>query len=167
MVHLCPALQFCLEGNMNKFFGMATVGLVLVSVTGAFAHSGATGIVKERMEAMKEIGGEMKIIGGMFRGKITFDAKRLEKAAGVIGGHAEKIENLFPKGSDHKPTRALPEIWKNKAEFDRIGKDLMSAAAALSKSSKTAQSVDDIKMDLIGVGKTCKACHKQFRAPEH
>ena len=132
---------------MRKHIGTVTLGLALASASPAHAHSGATGIVKERMEAMKSIGGEMKAVGGMFQGKVEFNTMRIEKAAGVIHDHASKIEKLFPKGSDHKPTRALPEVWKDKVEFDAIAMEMAKAAIKQAEKSKTAQSTNDIKTE--------------------
>lgn len=151
---------------MKRPVFVASVALSLVGTGLAVAHSGATGIVKERMESMKEMGAEMKIIGSMFQGKTAFNAIRIEKAAGLIGGHAAKFEKQFPKGSDHKPTRALPLVWKDKSEFDAIGKNLKEAAAALALKARNAGSVGDVKAELIAVGQACKTCHKKFRAPE-
>ena len=145
---------------------VVVAGVVLGAASVALAHSGATGIVKERMEAMKEIGTEMKIIGGMFQGKVEFNAGRLEQAAGVISDHAAKIEKLFPQGSDHKPTRAMLEVWKDKTGFDLLAKELVKAAQDLAVKAKEAKSAGDVKMEIIAVGANCKACHKKFRAPE-
>ena len=151
---------------MNKLVVTAVSVAMLGGAGLALAHSGATGIVKERMEAMKSVGAEMKVIAGMLQGKVGFDAGRLEKAAMVINSHAVKIEHLFPKGSDHKPTRALPEVWSDKVEFDKLGKELAMAAQVLAGKAKVAKSAGEVKMEIITVGKNCKACHKKFRAPE-
>ena len=49
--------------NAHGIHMAALAGLVAVSIGGlAFAHSGATGIVKQRMESMKSIAGSMKTI---------------------------------------------------------------------------------------------------------
>ena len=140
--------------------------LVFASASVAFAHSGATGIVKERMDSMKSIGSSMKTLGGMFAGKIGFDVKAVKNAAIVIEQHAAKIPAQFPKGSDHKPTRALPMVWQSKAEFDKLALELGIAAKTLGTKAASAKSVGDIKLELIAVGSNCKACHKKFRAPE-
>jgi len=146
---------------------VVVAGVLFLGGTGlALAHSGATGIVKERMEVMKSVGAEMKVIAGMLQGKIGFDAGRLEQAARVIKGHAEKIEHLFPDGSDHKPTRALPEVWHDKPEFDKLGKELAQAAQTLALKASKAKAAGEVKMEIMAVGTNCKTCHKKFRAPE-
>lgn len=76
-----------------------TVIVVLVVATGvAFAHSGASGIVKERMESMKSISAAMKTAGNMIRGRSEFDPEKAQGAAIEIE-HAAQIPNLFPEGS--------------------------------------------------------------------
>ncbi len=135
-----------------------------MTVTGvAFAHSGATGIVKERMEAMKDIGSQMKIIGRMIKGNDPFDAKSVEKAAITISGHAAEIKNLFPENSTESPSEALPAIWSEWDEFIAIADKMKSEAEILSNVAKSASNVEDIKAQFAGVGKTCSGCHEKYR----
>jgi len=38
-----------------------------------YSHTGATGIVKERMDAMLDMGDKSKLVADMFKGKSEFD----------------------------------------------------------------------------------------------
>ena len=137
---------------------------VIATLSGiALAHDGATGMVMQRMEAMKEIGSSMKTIGAMVKGDTAFDGAAVEAAAGVIAGHAKHMPHMFPEGSLDKPTEALPVIWARWDDFTGIAKTMEADALALAEVAKTASSAQDIVPQLAEVGKSCKACHQDFR----
>ena len=127
------------------------------------AHDGATGMVMQRMEAMKEIGQSMKTIAAMVKGDAKFSGEVVQASAAVIAGHAKHMPHMFPEGSLDKPTEALPVIWTQWDRFTGIAKKLNSDALALAEVGKTASSARDILPQLGEVGKSCKACHKDFR----
>lgn len=139
----------------------ATAGLFLCGF--ALAHTGAKGIVKERMDAMTAIGDNMKVIGEMVKGKAAFDGKRVEAAARAIAGHADKFHHLFPEGTNEKPSEALPAIWTDWDKFIGIAADLKKTSLALAEAAPSAGEVGDIRKPFLGVAGTCKACHADFR----
>lgn len=142
----------------------------------AAAHSGATGIVKERMDAMKDIGRATKVVAAMFQGKQPYDAATVQTAADVIAGLAgEAMTDKFPAGSTDHPSEALPEIWRDWKQFERLAMSLRREAEQVSALAANGPA---------GFGKTepfenaadapagpaatrmlatCKACHRQFR----
>ena len=65
----------------------------------ALAHDGATGMVMQRMEAMKEIGQSMKSIAAMVKGDAAFNGEAVQASAAVIAGHAKHMPHMFPEGS--------------------------------------------------------------------
>ena len=80
---------------------LTVAALVLVLASGTvYAHRGATGIVKKRMDVMVSLGGAMKAFTAMMRGKQAYDAERVKVHAGTIAGHGgEKLTALSPKGA--------------------------------------------------------------------
>ena len=70
--------------------------IALMGAGAVFAHSGATGIVKERMQAMKAIGKSMKTLGAMAKGETGLSAAKLKAASQTISGHAAEFDRLFP-----------------------------------------------------------------------
>ena len=53
-----------------------TAGLIVCSFLLAGignSHSGASGVVKERMDAMTDMGDKSKLVADMFKGKTEFD----------------------------------------------------------------------------------------------
>lgn len=137
----------------------------IVSATLAFAHEGATGVVKERMDLMDSQKDAMKVIGDMAKGKTPFDAAAATKAANDIHTTAKKIHDLFPEGSggEENKSDALPAVWEKWDRFTANADDLATAADALAKALGDSAS-EDWKPAFQKVGEACKSCHEDFRA---
>ncbi len=114
------------------------VGLIIVLISGLLlAHGGATGIVKERMESMKEMKSSMKSLTEMFRGKKAYVAGDVTAAAQVIFSTAgDELTRLFPEGSLHKPSEAKPEIWHDWERFQTLAEQLKTYSAALAEGAE-------------------------------
>ncbi len=148
----------------HSLFGtiaITTLAIGLVAITPTMAHKGAKGIVKERMDLMKDIRKHMKIIGQMIRGKTDFNAPAAKKSAKVIAAHANHMPMMFPKGSIKGPSEAVPEIWQDWPEFKRLATDLSSAAGQIeSEASLTKERAGPLYKKMAA---TCSGCHKIFR----
>ena len=129
----------------------------------ALAHSGATGIVKERMDLMKEVGRATKVIAEMIRGRRDYDAAGLKGAALAVAGHGgAKMLATFPEGSLDHPTEALPVIWTDWERFRGLAVELEAAALAVADGAAQGPggpSAEAAKRMLA----TCKQCHDAFR----
>lgn len=60
----------------------------------------------------------------------------MARRAGDLKTHSASLPMLFPKGSIHGPSEALPKIWEDFEEFNRISSDVESAATVLSSLKK-------------------------------
>lgn len=137
-------------------------------VVAAFAHSGATGIVKERMDGMMAIGKSLGAVADMFKGKAPFDAAKVTESAGVLQEHAAKIPALFPDteaSRNGKGTEALPAVWEYNDDFVALAKLLETRSAELADISKSGDQAA-VKVGFIKLAQTCSACHKDFRKRE-
>ncbi len=138
------------------FYGAGALGLIAVA---ALAHSGATGVVKERMDGMKEMSHAAKAIGAVKAGAIPFSFKTLNMAGREIARHAVAARSQFPEGSLTAPSEALPAIWTDRETFDRLLDQMTTAAEKLSVSANRDES-----MALASrIGGLCKDCHATFR----
>lgn len=99
----------------------------------ADAHTGATGVVKERMEHMKSLASAMKTIKAGVRAKPEIRRDAIAEAARAIAEHAEKTPSLFPEGSIEGPSEALPEIWQEWEAFKSANETLKAEARKLSE----------------------------------
>ncbi|WP_136659909.1 cytochrome c [Nitratireductor sp. XY-223] len=121
---------------MKRQSYLIAASVVTAISAAAYAHTGATGIVKERMDAMSVMSKAVKSISKMMMGETPYDADVVKQGAALIKNHAgEAMTSQFPEGSLQKPSVAKPEIWTNWDEFvslaDRLGvlADGLEAAA--------------------------------------
>ncbi len=127
-------------------------------------HENLTGPAKERHEAMEQVNDAMKVLGAMAKGQRKFDPAVVRAEAGTIEERLEKAATLFPPGSDQGETHARPEIWSDRAGFDKGMKDGQQAAHALQSVTEEAA----FRPALGALGKSCKECHDKYRmADEH
>ncbi len=144
--------------NMRKW--ALAAGAVIVVTGAALAHSGATGVVKQRMDGMKEMSNATKALGAVKAGAIPFAPEVIRRAAGQLRKHGEEAHHLFPEGSLQDESEALPLIWTDRASFDRILDDLIAAADRL---DQVAEDQDMALAVADDVATTCKTCHEKFR----
>ena len=149
--------------KLRLIAGAALAASILLASGVAFSHSGATGVVKHRMDAMSDIAKSMKAIGAMIKGETGFDAATVKASADSIAEHAARMPELFPEGSTKKPSEALPAIWEDWARFTTIAQDMGTKGKALAAAADGASQIDQIKAPFGALAKTCKACHSDFR----
>jgi cytochrome c556 len=101
------------------------------------AHGGATGIVKERMDAMGDMKDSMKEVSDMFKGKAPYDANKVRAAADVIKGHSgNALTKLFPEGSLQHPTEAKAIIWDEWDRFSKLADHLGTLSEGLANAAE-------------------------------
>ena len=152
---------------MSIFKKASWIGGVLavvlsVPVPGVVAQEKASGIVKDRQDVMKVMGGAMKQIGMMMKGIASFDGAAISQAAMVINQNSAKLDKLFPKGGDQTGSYAKPEILENPAEVKALAMATGKAAEKLSEVAFDGSKAEILPM-FFGVGKSCKACHTKYR----
>jgi len=139
------------------------VAVVLAAAIQAGAHSGATGIVKQRMEMMKAIGTNLKVLGSMVKGAASFDAQAARSAALAIAEHSADISSMFPDGPVVPPSEASEKIWTEWDRFTGLANDLAASAGQFADKAGGASSVDELKPEFGRIAATCKSCHESFR----
>lgn len=98
----------------------------------ALAHSGATGVVLERMNGMTAIRDTVAELAPMMQGTVPYDPLTVSEGAGVIAGHAgDTMLSLFPENSLEGKTYAKPEIWTDWQNFAALAGELKIYADAL------------------------------------
>lgn len=111
--------------------------IVLPSVI--YAHSGATGVIKERMDLMSSISDSVKTISAMMKGKTSYDAvivrQEAERIATSSGMH---ITMFFPENSLDSISEARPEIWQDWENFERYAMELEIIANGLALAAGNA-----------------------------
>ena len=151
---------------MKKSLVAAAVAVTLGSLAGfAAAQVKPEIMVKQRQSAMTLIGKYWGPIAGMASGKVS------PYNADVISRNATYLENLaqMPWDGFHdstkaeKNTKALPEVWSQKAKFDELAQRLQTETAKLGEVARKKDEAG-VKQQYAAVGKVCGACHEGFRA---
>ncbi|MFT4924455.1 MAG: cytochrome c556 [Phenylobacterium sp.] len=148
--------------------------IVLVSVMAssfAFASQPAKNLkhaqksAQLRQSVFSLIGSNMKPIGGMLKGKIAFDAVRVEKSALRINQLSLMIADYMKTDtSAHKvETEALDVVWQKQAKFAEKIEALTMASAKLQKVAATKDE-KATKGAMKNVGRACGSCHDDFKA---
>ena len=144
---------------MNIFAAFASLILLTFPSTLVFAHSGATGIVKERMDMFKRSQQNLKAIKSHIRSE---DYESIIQLANEIRDWAIKMPEFFPEGSDYKPSEASPEIWQDFDGFKNAAIKNETAATRLISAAQLADQkavIDGFK----AVAGSCKSCHQSYK----
>ncbi|WP_170387876.1 c-type cytochrome [Ruegeria atlantica] len=121
----------------NLFLGVVVASVLAVATQSVFAHGGATGVVKERMDGMGVMKEAMKVLTPMMRGQVDYDASVVRERSEDISRHAgEALTKLFPEGSLDAPSEAKPEIWQDWEAFSALADQLRVMADGLAKASE-------------------------------
>lgn len=106
---------------------------------------------------------------GMAKGDVAYDAAKATAAAANLQALAGyDFPALFLDGTSKADktgkTRALPDIWADRAKFDQAFADWRAAVATVAAEAGKGQA--ELAAAVGGMGKSCGGCHKPFRAEE-
>jgi cytochrome c556 len=141
--------------------------IMVAAMAGAFAVAtlAPSGFAQDIAAAVKARQDLMKSNGGS-AGKIakSDNAKEIAAEAKTIQDNAKKIPTLFPPNSITDTSRAKPEIWQNKADFEAKAKSLEENAGKVIAAADKGD-VAAAKEAHKGVAAVCGSCHDAYRGP--
>ncbi|MGH7774082.1 MAG: c-type cytochrome [Candidatus Binatia bacterium] len=147
--------------HQSKFLWAGLFGLLSLFISSQlFAQAD---VIEKRQKLMKSNAAAAKAIKGAAEEK---DYAAVETKAKEIMGNAEKIPDLFPKGSTKGKTKAKGEIWDKWDEFSKNPGKLRKAANELAGAA-AAKDDDKVKAGIKALSGTCKGCHESFRAEKY
>ena len=134
--------------------------------SGPLSREQALAVMDERHEGMEEIGDETKKISNQLKSGSP-DVGAIQQSAAKIAELAPKAQTWFPEGTgpDVGKTRAKAEIWQKPDDFAAKARDFEPAAQAFHAATQSGD-LDRIRSAFAELGKSCKACHDSYRAPE-
>ena len=147
--------------NVKKLFICFNLILFLniFSFTQLYAHEGAKGIIKERMDKFKMSKNLMKKIN---KGLQNDNFIIIEKSAQTLLDWSKEMSNYFPEGSDTPPSEASSDIWLDPEGFKIAIKNFELASLELMTQSKS-ENFDMTVSSFRNLAQTCKGCHQKFR----
>ena len=146
-----------------KLKHLAVLAMAGLATSAAFAQVKPEQQIEYRQSAMTVIARSSGALNAMAKGDLPFTKDVALRHAAVLANLSDLPLNTgaFGPGTDKgAPTKADPKVWsepeKFKAAFDKFATAAraMPAAAADQGTLKTA---------LADLGKTCKACHDDYR----
>ena len=149
---------------MRKSLLAVTVALAAVSGGTVFAQVKPEDSIKYRQAVYAIIGYHFGgTLAPMVRGDKPYDKEAFARSAGIVAQVAPLAHEGFAPGSDKGNTKAKPEVWTNRVDFDAKMKKMVEETAKLASLSRTA-GLDDLKKQFGATGGACKACHDDYRA---
>lgn len=143
---------------MKPLIATCFAGLLLAAPV-AIAHTDVKNpAVMARMEAMKQIGGAMRTVADMVRGKTPFDAAAAAEAQATLAQTASTVVPLFEAPETDPKSEALPVIWENFDDFTAKAEALVSGAEGLQVTS-----LDSLSASFGPMAGSCGGCHKVYR----
>ena len=118
--------------------------------------------IKYREAAFSVLATHFGRIGAVVQGKAPYDAAATAANAEIVATLAKLPFTAFGEGTGSGDTRAKAEVWSEADKF-KAGAQQMSEAVAKLNAAAKAGNLDQIKAAFGDTGKTCKACHDNFR----
>ena len=118
-------------------------------------------IVKTRQGGMAMVGSiadQMK--AGVAAG---VDPKQYEEPAAALAKWGTAYPALFPDGTQTvADTKAKPEIWSDRAGFEKADQNFVQASTALAAAAKSGDKAA-FAAAFAEEGKTCGGCHRNYK----
>ena len=135
--------------------------VIISSSTLLLAHTGVKNEdVMKRMNLMKSMAENTKIIGEMLKKKIPFDLERAKNSLIEVSNLSKSTPSVFEKMAMDPKSESKIIIWE---EFDNF-RDLSNNLADKTLSAaENLSGFEDLKPTLMTTASGCKECHTRYR----
>ena len=140
-----------------------------IVLAAAMIAAGVTAVVAQsdpiaaRKALMKGNNDNARNLVRITRGEQPYDAAKVNAAFAQWAETAQKFGALFPDNSKTGgETKATPKVWQTRSDFDA---KIAAFAKAVADNRDKAKNVEEVKVALAAVGKTCDGCHEPYRKP--
>ena len=143
---------------------MVAAGLaaLLASTPAAAQFAKPEDAIKYRKAGMTLMATHFGRVAAMANGKVPFDAKAAADNAELATMLSKLPFAGFVDGSDKGETKAEPKIWAEMDKFKAAAAKMQEEMAKLNVAAKGGN-LDAIKVAVGDTGKSCKACHDNYR----
>jgi cytochrome c556 len=122
--------------------------------------------VENRRAAYTLIGNYFRWFGGVVKGATPYDEAEATKRAARIAFLSGVVEDAFPEGSNvgEPDSKAKPDVWSSRADFEKRLKDFQSHAQALAETTAKEKGASDaFKAAVASLAGDCKGCHETYK----
>jgi cytochrome c556 len=144
---------------MRKY-AIAAVILAATAFT-AYAQVKLEDQVKYRRAAYTLMSLNFGSLGAMAQEKKPFNAEEAARNADFVAMLSTVPKQYFGEGTD-KDTKAKPEIWSHRADFDAKMDKMVGEAQKLPAVVRSGD-MAAFKKQVGDTGAACKACHDEYR----
>lgn len=147
---------------MRRRFLSAFLAITTAAVaTTSLAATTPTDAIKYRKAVMSAMAAHIGAFSLINFGRV--DHPEYAKAhVSALADMAAQGKSLFPAGTDVGDTEALPLIWQEQAEFNKLVTDLEKSTGALRDAVAAGDKAATTKA-FKAVGESCKGCHDRYR----
>jgi cytochrome c556 len=141
---------------------VAVVVVALMGAGAAFAQQKPEVLVKQRQAVMTLQGKYYGPMAGMAQGKVPFNADVVKRNSAFLDNLSRMAWDGFDASTKDVKSATLPVVYTDQAKFKDAAARLENEAHKL---WEVAQRGDEgaIKAQIGAVGKSCGACHNDFR----
>ncbi len=137
-----------------------TLAVIALGASASLAHA-QDDVIAKRKALMKEIGQKAEMAGNILKGKAPYDTATAKAIFATFSTNIKGFGDLFPEGSDLGDTKALPEVWTDRAGFDA---DIAKFEKAVAENAAKAETEAGFKPAFMAVAETCRSCHQTFKS---
>jgi cytochrome c556 len=119
--------------------------------------------LKLRKAAYSLMNYSLGTLDAMTAGKRPFSKEEALRNAELLAQLATIPKGFFGEGTDKAgETRAKPEVWTNRADFDAKMDKMIQETGKLAQAAKTGDPAI-VKKAVHDVDEACAACHEEYR----
>jgi len=146
-----------------KTAALAAASLVLAAAANAQQRAlKPESQVKLRKSAYALMNYNFAALEAMAEGKRPYDRDEAGKSADWVANLSEVPKQFFGAGTENVgETRARPEIWQKRSDFDAKMDRMVSAARLLPQAART--DLPALRRAVDEVGSACGECHDSYR----
>jgi cytochrome c556 len=152
---------------LHRALRLAVPALCLAVASGAFAQgqpSKADQLLKYRKAVYQAMVWNFGPMSQMAQGKIQYDAKEFETRAGRVASLTPMLaESYSAESREATGSKAKPELWSNREDFDAKLATLVERSATLAQVAKEGDAAKT-KAAFLDTAGACKACHDKYKA---
>lgn len=122
-------------------------------------------MLQQRHEDMKDNGNAMKQLGKIFKGATPYSRTEvIEYARIIVDRSGERTSGLFPDESLDVPgSHVRLEVARNRERFAQLFLEMNTNSKELVSLAQQGGDDPELLAAFARLGKTCSACHTEFR----
>ncbi len=146
---------------------LLAAALAAIPLTAAWAQTppASPGLAPEQIVAARQAS-YMLSAGSFasmkFAAEAGTDLRQLVLPARALGRWARTLPSLFPAGTQLPASKALPEVWSDRAGFEARAQAYAEAAGRLAEAAQSGDR-DAFLARWTETRATCSACHDSYR----